>query len=334
MVSFPEALPVGTTGNYAVLRGSRVKMTCIPKESKGRPRAGIRAGLHMDGRRLQGDCGLPIHQIRERRTGGGERARERQRHLQVHRKSALSGSFAEAEEHLLAQVSGLDTPLSSIRTGKERDQPKSNSRLVVDGISDAYYLSLVYELSGHKFVTTVFIDMSDKSKDVMMTMLKDLVAARVCAQDLCTPGKVKVATCKMSETKKEICKYSIAYEAVPQLADELCDEECVRVKMFDGLKKSGTNIASGVCEDGRQSQSAGESGLANVRNAPPDNFHVFPDSTVSPTVWNATYATLAITRSITASIPVTNVTTTRQRRPWEQSPNRNALKRKYAAYIL
>ncbi|GIY32447.1 ig-like domain-containing protein [Caerostris darwini] len=27
---------VGTTGNYAVLRGSRVKMTCIPKESKGR----------------------------------------------------------------------------------------------------------------------------------------------------------------------------------------------------------------------------------------------------------------------------------------------------------
>ncbi|GIY32448.1 ephrin_rec_like domain-containing protein [Caerostris darwini] len=100
------------------------------------------------------------------------------------------------------------------------------------------YALSVYELSGHKFVTTVFIDTSDKSKDVMMTTLKDLVAARVCAQDLCTPGKVKVATCQMSETKKEICKYSIAYEAIPQLADELCDEECERGKMFDGLKKA------------------------------------------------------------------------------------------------
>ncbi|GFT80220.1 ephrin_rec_like domain-containing protein [Nephila pilipes] len=38
--------------------------------------------------------------------------------------------------------------------------------------------------------------------------------------------------------KRELCKFSIAYEAIAQMADEQCNEECVRVKMFDGLKKA------------------------------------------------------------------------------------------------
>ncbi|GFQ83068.1 ig-like domain-containing protein, partial [Trichonephila clavata] len=96
---------------------------------------------------------------------------------------------------------------------------------------------VVYELSGHKFITRVFISMALFSQEIMITMLTDLLATRVCNQELCSPGNIKVVKCQLSETKQEVCEFSIAYEAFGQMAEEQCGEECIRARMYDGLKK-------------------------------------------------------------------------------------------------
>ncbi|XP_055951460.1 uncharacterized protein LOC129987512 [Argiope bruennichi] len=196
-----NVLVVGKGGNYAVLRGSSLRLSCLPKETE--PQELREAGNSYN---WTDQAGRELIDARFIKLDSGD--------LEI--VNAHVGDSGIYKCTVQSSAKAVSPPPKKVYEHK----------------------LIVYELSGHKFVTTVFIDMSKYSKEVMLSMLRDLLAIRVCAQDFCSPGHIRVVKCELSETKQEVCQFSIAYEAISQLADERCDEECVRAKMFDGLKKA------------------------------------------------------------------------------------------------
>ncbi|GFY62387.1 ig-like domain-containing protein [Trichonephila inaurata madagascariensis] len=200
-VALVEAFIIGKRGNYAVLRGSNLRMSCIPRESDTRE---------------ERDTVMTY-------TWTDDKDRE-----------VVDARFTKFENGDL-EIVNAHVSDSGIYKCKPETSPSTSTAQP----KNVYEHKLVvYELSGHKFVTRVFISMSMFSQEIMITMLTDLLKTRVCNPELCSPGNIKVEKCQLSETKQEVCEFSIAYEAFGQMAEEQCTEACIRARMYDGLKKA------------------------------------------------------------------------------------------------
>ncbi|XP_071042900.1 uncharacterized protein [Parasteatoda tepidariorum] len=111
---------------------------------------------------------------------------------------------------------------------------KYRSLATPEGLNKVYERKLlVYELAGHKFISSAVFDVSKQDEKAVIDMLKDLLTYKVCTRDLCAPGVVRTTKCE-----DKSCEFFISYEALNQVADDQCDEECIRTKMLNGLKQA------------------------------------------------------------------------------------------------
>ncbi|GBO31847.1 hypothetical protein AVEN_17140-1 [Araneus ventricosus] len=161
---------VGKGGNYAVLRGSSLRLNCIPRESEPQE---------------LGEAGNSY-------VWTDEAGREL---IDARFIKLNSGDLEIVNAHVGDSGIYKCTVQSSAKEASPPPKKVHEHKLIV------------YELSGHKFVTTIFIDMSKYSKEVMLSMLRDLLSVRVCAQDFCSPGRVKVVKCELSETVRTFTKF-------------------------------------------------------------------------------------------------------------------------------
>nr|XP_042910636.1 uncharacterized protein LOC107439359 [Parasteatoda tepidariorum] len=119
---------------------------------------------------------------------------------------------------------------------------KYRSLATPEGLNKVYERKLlVYELAGHKFISSAVFDVSKQDEKAVIDMLKDLLTYKVCTRDLCAPGVVRTTKCE-----DKSCEFFISYEALNQVADDQCDEECIRTKMLNGLKQFLVCLATTV----------------------------------------------------------------------------------------
>ncbi|KAG8184062.1 hypothetical protein JTE90_013698 [Oedothorax gibbosus] len=198
-----KAFELGKVGNYAVLRGSTLILQCIPRVD-----VQTRRQLTPDVASVWTDAdGRELVDSRYTRRQSG------------------------ALEIVNAHVGDSGVLKCKVRTpGGE--------------VSKVYeHKLIVYELAGHKFVTTVLVDLSNYGMDIVLAILNDLVAT-ACGRDLCSPGVVRAKECGESEKVQRYCEFSIVYEGINQIADEICNEDCVRQNMFRKLKKAENILVS------------------------------------------------------------------------------------------
>ncbi|XP_035221213.1 uncharacterized protein LOC118194138 [Stegodyphus dumicola] len=208
---FPHGLHAySKEGDYAVLRGAIIRMDCVPM------------GFQIYGGR---DIGASYNWTYE---DGNE---------------LVNARFTKFRN---GQLEITNAHIGDSGVYKCKYIPSSRMISASQGSHVFEHKLMVYEISGRKFVSRVYLDMSETSIEVALTMLRDLMVATVCRHDLCFPDEIKTPKCEFLESKKQVCEFSIPYEAVNQIADERCQEDCVRENMLSALKKAEKNLETSL----------------------------------------------------------------------------------------
>lgn len=95
---------------------------------------------------------------------------------------------------------------------------------------------IVYQLSGHKFVTTVTFDVTKLGSEATITYVRDLLKDRICASGLCIPGPVNSEKCEVTELEKQMCSMSMTYDGMELRSTASCNESCAKDKAITQLK--------------------------------------------------------------------------------------------------
>ncbi|XP_035212486.1 uncharacterized protein LOC118186491 [Stegodyphus dumicola] len=190
------------SGNYAVLRGSTTRISCFSPEV----------------------------QVNEVRHSGDSFIWTDENGIEI-----INARFTKLKNGDL-EISNVHIGDSGVYKCKYRSPIYDNTTGEASELFE--HRLIVYEISGHKFVSRVFLDMSESSVELTLPLLRDIMAAKVCGYELCLLGPIQLLKCELLETKKQVCEFSISYEAVNQMADERCDENCVRESKYEGLKKA------------------------------------------------------------------------------------------------
>lgn len=186
-------------GNYAVLLGGNIKISCFPKTLN--PNTEIVIGssyLWMD------ETGKEILDARFIKLGSGD--------LMI--KNAHVGDSGNYTCKVIS-------PVPRTKNGTNQSHPH---RLIV------------YEISGHQFTSQLYFDMTNQNVELTLALLRDLIAT-ICRRELCDAGPIKVLQCKLEQSQTKLCEFSITYEGINKAISRKCNENCIQAIMMQKLAK-------------------------------------------------------------------------------------------------